>query len=691
MNMTSRTILFCLIAAQTWAQAPADKSVEFAPEIVIKPKPSTERSSKTDEYPVPLWFEVIGEGVTMEPLKLEYDLESSQGRTLQMGSMSMNRGNFRAALLPANRLDGRLFKVLPKAAEKDKVFLFQWPEGFLADGLLEVISRSGKVLWTYDVDKRKKEYWASQLALWKQVLKQSGYKDDEIDGLPFMQYQFGIRDAENQDLPFWNVNESFRFCLSRAGKESGQTRLCSHFYETVKSPQGNVSILPLAQALAPPRVIALNRSAPLRQSLAVTYGKPVQFYAETADGLSYEFFSTPKKLNVVEMTEEGEEQSVNLVAEGATPIAPYDVLRDKEFSELTEFFGWEQTIGDFRVFWRTKLERSSPMILIQGEGGGAFLQRFVITKLPREALRPYLDRRTVRGTYVDGVKMFGKKPANMKLSSKQNSVSVDRDTPTEFTWRFGATERGKINKSYITVQSGQETFKAYTDVYKGYPRDVSIRLTGVAGSSGNYLLISELAANYWFEDIFGWTQYHLARQRWGVSAKVFRSMTDLKISDYSGTLSTNTADLKYRVNPGLWGRDETWGAQLSYQQVDFNIFQGKMVGAGVFWARSMPKVFDDIFNLFPWLRYPKWVDFEFIYYASAMNKEISLRGPQDGGAGNWALNFHGQVMWTDEFFGEAGFGIKNYDFIRNFDSGTVRRLGFSFASLYGTAGIGYRF
>jgi hypothetical protein len=146
------------------------------------------------------------------------------------------------------------------------------------------------------------------------------------------------------------------------------------------------------------------------------------------------------------------------------------------------------------------------------------------------------------------------------------------------------------------------------------------------------------------------------------------------------------------LSPGLCGRDETWGLLGSYQQVKYDIFQTGMLGGGVFWARSIPKVFDDLLNLLPFMRSPKWVDCEFIYYMSSLNSAYPLRNPAQGGRGNWALNFHGQIMWTQRFFGEAGFGLKNYDFnYESSPSGVFQRLNFNFTSFYGTAGIGYKF
>jgi hypothetical protein len=54
-----------------------------------------------------------------------------------------------------------------------------------------------------------------------------------------------------------------------------------------------------------------------------------------------------------------------------------------------------------------------------------------------------------------------------------------------------------------------------------------------------------------------------------------------------------------------------------------------------------------------------------------------------------AFNFHGKVQWTPSFFGEAGFGLKNFAW----DDQTVGTRGTAVrvAIAYGTVGLGYTF
>jgi hypothetical protein len=474
-------------------------------------------------------------------------------------------------------------------------------------------------------------------------------------------------------------------CRSR----EGQTRVCTAQLE-IQRQKNWLRLVPVPLTEAPPRVIVFNESGKLKNEIPVELGKPVQFYAELKSGMSYEFVSAPRATNLVDMVQDSSGKFAWLTLETEEPpVASAMLLNKMKTPEWVEWIGWQQTIGDFRKLWRTKVSLNDTFILVPGESGGVFRQNFKITKLPREESRPYTETHSLTSTYIDGAPIRGRKPAHVHLSSKQNSVEVKEDKET-FTWKFGASQRNQFNRSYLMVQDGNDTFQAYHEVFKGYPRELSARLSGILGSGEDnqvsMIFVGELAFNYWFEDFFGWTNYY-TRQRLGLSAKAFRTLTEFKLKPFSGNLNSETVDLKYRFNPGLWAREESWGVMSGYQHVSYDFFDAQFLGVGFFWARSMPKVFDEMASWLPFLNYPKWVDFDFVYYMSSLDPNVGL-APK--GIGNWSLNFHGQLMFTEKFFVEAGFGLKQYDFSQK-DPADRRTKAMNFTSSYGTVGCGFRF
>ncbi|MNT26545.1 hypothetical protein D3C72_1621240 [compost metagenome] len=180
-----------------------------------------------------------------------------------------------------------------------------------------------------------------------------------------------------------------------------------------------------------------------------------------------------------------------------------------------------------------------------------------------------------------------------------------------------------------------------------------------------------------------WQNYWLSKQRWGVSAKYFTGLTDLPAESEDGTtsdveLSSLQVDLRYRFTPGLWERDETVGAILGYEDLNVGGSKVPKLGAGLFWARSMPKSLDRLLNKISFLNHPKFVDMEFVKYFSSLDSDIEL-------GADFFVNFHGKVLWTSQFFGEAGFGVKSYAYTQADNSGA------ELAAFYATLGLGYNF
>lgn len=143
-------------------------------------------------------------------------------------------------------------------------------------------------------------------------------------------------------------------------------------------------------------------------------------------------------------------------------------------------------------------------------------------------------------------------------------------------------------------------------------------------------------------------------------------------------LLLTTLNLNYRLTPGVWERDETLGVIFGLQTIQFNSVRSGLLGLGVLWTRSMPKVFDQLYNLVPFMRYPKWVDMDFIVYP------VSTDSAGNSNSIAYSLDFHGKVLWKKDFYGEAGFGYKGFQVFQNGLKG-------EFATFYGIAGLGLNF
>ncbi|MDG0816138.1 hypothetical protein [Bdellovibrio svalbardensis] len=645
-------------------------------EDVPAPQRSLLKSAATKDFNKALYFDQIDNGLILPPLELDYEL-SANGKQLRVGNVTLTEKNFFFGLMPLGKTHSQLNQVVSAADAEKMVLVMAWPEKLLSSGNLEMISRTGAVLWRTKVSQANILSWNQKLEGWRKGLLSAGVPASNLRGGIFGA-QYAILNTEAAGV-FANANESFRFCLSfEEGRN--QSKLCSQRYAVKNTDKGLVMSKVRADK-ATARILVNNEDAPLKQTSPVATDVPVGFYSELSTGESYEFVSIPNKLQLMDIADTSSDKTLRIVGYDTRPLGRSIILNPDQYTKLTKLLGFEATIGDPRKFWAAAVPTSDPRIYLPGQGGGVFQQRFELSEIPRRQSRVYLSKRTPSGTYVDGIELEGRKQATSEVSSTQNSIELDQKDPGHFYWKFQAKERGQINRSYLNVNFEGKTYKSYYEIYKGFPRELSARLSAVS-ASGTLIFLGELAYNQWFEDILGWSNYYVSRQRWGFAAKYFQSFNQLTVDKTTGKtapLSVLNVDLKYRFTPGLWNRDETVGALASYQNVNFDQLKAPMIGVGGFWARSMPKVIDDIFNVVELMRYPKWVDMEFIYYVKSMDSNVTLNS-------SMSLNFHGKVLWTDSLFGEAGFGYKRYAF-----TDTALNQKAELNTFYGTVGLGLNF
>lgn len=670
MNMAQHLVLSLLICVSFVAQA-QDTSDE-----IPAPKKSLLRTAATKDFNKPLYFDQIDNGVVLPPLELEYEL-SPGGKSLKMGHVVVSEKTFSVAFLPLAKAHPQLNQVLSESENRSMSLVFFAPEALMNPTAIEMVSRTGRLLWSYNFSETDLQEWNNRLDHWRKQLIAKGLTASSVARNGIFSARYAVVDAQAAGIPLWNQKESFRFCLSETrGRNS--SRVCSQRYGIDTNAQGVMSMLKVRIDPVSPRVLLHGQEAPLKQTLPVPLDSPTSFFAELVNGESYEFITLPNKLELMDISDTTKPTHLRIIGYDTRPLGRSLILNPDQYSSLTKMLGFEATIGDPRKFWVAAILREDPKVYLPGQGGGIFKQRFELSQIPRAQSRIYLHRETPTGTYSDNIKLFGRKQPMSQVSTDQNSVHMDEADPAEFMWRFKATERGKINRSYLNVDFEGQTYRSYYELYKGFPRELSGRFSGVQ-TAGSFIVMGEVAYNQWFEDFFSWSDYWISRQRWGISAKYFKSFNDLKVREGSASLAVLTADLKYRFVPGLWGRDETVGLLISYQDVTFGTLQAPMMGGGLFWARSMPKVFDELLNTLIIMRYPKWVDVEFIYYGLSLDKDVTLNVPM-------SLNFHGKVLWSDRYFGEAGFGIKRYSF-KNVGLNKQAELN----SFYGTVGLGINF
>ena len=620
-------------------------------------------TTKNAEYNKPLYFDILG-GPDMPAPFIDYSIEDS-GAKLQLGPVTIDEKTFTFGLR-------RLSDVDPSWSEPGETYFFvKWPQLLFNEAIIELLTRDGNVIW-------KREVTKIDLLRWKKKI----IKNLKNPKSPILQYNWAMNFTPAA-LPIQGLSDGFRFCILPI-QATAQERLCSQNY--VVRQAGAQTLLGRLKSTVTPRILVNAEIAPEKGEVKAEAGLPVRFFSELSTGETLEFTSKPLAVAWSDITKLEGRDVYTIVGYQTPPAGAYRIINPDKFPKWVQAIGFQPTIFDPRKFWAIQVKEKEPWLYFQGETGGLYKHPLPVGNIPSSKIRIHLSKNTPTGTYRDGVTLKGRRQLTSTLTSQEYKVKVPSNSE-EFTWSFKASKNAQINRSLLLMTDNGHTYKSYFELYKGFSNELSTRLSMILSTSG-MIFMGEVAYNLWFEDILGWDNYYLSKQRWGISTKYFQSITKYKVTGYGNAeLKVVNADLKYRFTPGLWTRDESHGIMGSYQDFDANLtitkFHVPMLGVGWFWARSMPKVVDEIFSLIPYMDYPKWVDMEFIYYTTSADSSKKLNF-------NFALNFHGQVLWKDNFFGEAGFGIKRYDFV-DMTNSFQRNLGYQLNTLYGTVGMGLKF
>ncbi|OYZ22874.1 MAG: hypothetical protein B7Y39_07335 [Bdellovibrio sp. 28-41-41] len=611
------------------------------------------------EYTKSTYFEP-GEGIVFPNLELEYALDPKLPNQLRVGNAVFNQKTFLIELKGLHRLDPA-FKG-PLSQKNDWALVLHWPKQLFPNPEIEIISGTGKSVWKKPLTESDLKSWQDRNEAWKKKLGTPKFNPTVLNS------SFGLIGGSEVNRLRGLLASSFKFCVF-AKTSKGDSRYCSPLMEIRKGKKL------FAQNDLKNRVLIQNEEAKPEGIVKTDPLMPATFYAEFGLGGSYEFKTDVPKPDFADIAEIND-TTLKLTGFGVKPNMPVRIITKDEISDLTRFFGFESTIKNDREFWEITIPKTESYIYFPGPAGGLFRQVIVASEVPKAKSRIWVHGDTPTSIYGNEIAIKALKPQGANVESDQNSIAPGA-TPREFVWNFRADKKGELNKSYLTVTQGGKTFTSFYEIYRSQPNEISGRFTGVLANSGQ-IILGEVSYNRWFESLLGRNSFSF--QRWGLNLRYFKSFSPLFVSDaQKENLTSLIGDIKYRFTPGVWTRDASMGIMFGYQDIVFGDFNATMAGGGWFWARSMPRVLDNIFNWVPFMRYPKWVDVEVIYYFSPLKSNITLNSP-------FSVNFHGQILWSKSFFGEAGFGLKRYAFIDKTLNQEVELNTF-----YGTVGLGVKF
>ncbi len=614
--------------SQTTSQSPTAVQAEPAKSkaTVVKGSPLPSDYSfladfdPTDESAYPMNFDFLKSGAKLLPQKFIYAISKSG---LLIGPVSFLE----------RHID---FKVLTRGSNKD--FQFTWPDHLPKQGKIFIMGSGEKeILWQESFTKRD---IGNDVKYYRRVSKKNKVSSYN---------RWTEKGVSTKLLNKIKDQQQFRICYVFEG-DAYFLQFCTASYKLDESFK--------EQRLPPTDVQVIINSVTTKQRGIIILGGEVDkidFKATLPKGSFVQFTTQPIVFEIVDAVK-GPNKSIVIKARGATPY--------------TDNIKWVQ-----EDLWQAEIKNLK--FYVGGEGEIPFYQEiFLSEEAPTNEDRLSLHKRVRHNTYANELTVYGYAPEAADLQNLDGEVA--KYDKKYFVWKMKDFKKGKFNKKDVRVKYGDKMYAASYDVYRQYQLEISARISGVAlVDTKQVLFIGDLILGSWYESFFGWKNYWLGHQRWGLYLKHFRSlMTTPDLTTFAAT----SLDLKYRLTPGVWEKDATFGLIAGYQTVTFNQSELPMYGAGIFWARSMPELFDKVLNIIPWFRYPKWVDAEFVNYISSADGKYNL-------GTNYLLNFHGKMLFTSRLFLEGGFSMRQLAFqpVGAAQTPTTAAL------FTGTLGLGYNF
>lgn len=658
------------------AEAAAAVSPDAAPETQIEPAVAAVPNSKGldesslsndkghDDYKRPLLFAPEDNGLQPDNPQIKWEMDAA-GTKINMGGLKLNSSQIHVKLDQIKRTTAPDdLRGSEKGPSSVIDLSFWWPTLLTKEGAVTIENATTKqVTWSQNVTEDMRAEWRKKLVRYKT----SFLKVHDTS-------TWGTTDLPSKALQPFRQGTPFRICISKQNSEIERLKVCSAPYAFQKIGNGRTQVAPVKRAY---EATVMLKDTPIGKSGLVNapLGKELAVKISFAEGQTIEIASQPRPLELLDVVESKDGREIVLTGRNSQPLGK------KKIVERPAMHFWAPSGIVQDTVWQVALPKDAPTIRILGAFNLPFTFLFRFEKLPTENDRLFIKEASSTGTYSSEPMLFGYSMKKGKLDTSE--ISVEKLDDHHFEWKFGAPNQGERNKARLTLidtSMANSKWVAHHELYRGYPFEASARLTGVLGSGGQLIVLGEVAGSLWLETL-GFQNELISRNRWGLTGRYFRALTAIEstagrsVSDFSAM----NGDLKYNLVRGIWNRDQLFGLMGSLQRVQIAGLSTNMAGVGAYWARTMPKVFADLFDKFPLLDYSKYVDVEFVYYPVAASGSITS-------STSFNLNFHGKVFWTPRLYGEAGFGIHQYGFQ---DTASNTKIGFAVA--YGNVGMGIVF
>ncbi len=304
------------------------------------------------------------------------------------------------------------------------------------------------------------------------------------------------------------------------------------------------------------------------------------------------------------------------------------LLQNRNFKPITTtLFG--ATFPFQEKLYKINLKSNQFLMPYRGYLGVSFGRSFFPPSLDSNSLeykkRPIIVTNRPLITYSDKIKFKVKSPT-------QSGYKIQ-------TW----TAENLKNQKWTILTQDMGSSKVNYSVLKMPNIEASFRVAIAKPAAGNLYINGEFAVIGSIENLFSSYYDSWWNHRLSWRARGWQSIDQTSLL----RLNMTQAELRFNFLPSAWNIEPTFGLLVAQYQFEFYRISAQQTGAGFYWGRSLPSIFDRALRTISFFNYPKYTDLDFTYIP-----------PHDPKAeANFILNFHGKMFFPNSTFFEGGISV----------------------------------
>ncbi len=541
--------------------------------------------------------------------------------------------------------------------EKELKIYVIWPKFLLQFGEIKIFNKAGR-----------------------QLINES-FRLKDIGDYDAKYARFHLEDEDEGLLE--TLKEPFQICV-RQEFESSLVKACSNWIQfDGKKFNNSFKGKNLAAVKLNGKKTPKNSQISLSQNM-----KNVQLHLYFKSGFTIYVKDKVHLLDTDNVVIDTKEKRIGIVT-GDGSVQPTQLtIKDRFFSFIKEnnYFKNKYTGS---AEWPENLEDAEMEFAPFQSGASIQLYGMILPKVPPPTQFKLNDDIPI-ATYSDHIELKGTKASEEVLAARVKNELFIHENGTEFLWNFPTPKAGEINQNYISLQHKGRDYYFSKRIFRAHQTTVSGALAISTSPTLDLVPGYNFSAEHWFEEIWGKSSW--SQQRWGLSANLYETAQAFSPKEgFPEKISINPTnfDVLYRLSKGVRPVQSSFGLGLRY--LNFNLFrtindniQTRFLGVGGFWHTAPQKIVDDIFNIVPFFRYPKWMEISLFYYPLLLGPE------QLGFSFSWQAK--GKLFFAKQWYLEASFNVNSISFKKEKVTGvTIGADSFGITTAHGTIGIGYLF